>query len=543
MKFGPTPTHEAEGAILVHSVALKGRKLKKGRILSAGDLEVLVAAGVDSVIAARLDEDDVGEDEAATLIAKAACGDGVRLQAAFTGRCNLYADRRGVAVMDRARIDALNIIDEAVTIATVEPYEVVEAGQMLATVKIIPFGAPNDAVTRAVRVAAADTPLMTVAAFRPHKAGLIMTELPDTKARTLDKTAEVVAERLRALGSSLERQVRCAHAAGAIAGAISELSAAGCEPILIFGASAITDRRDEIPTGIETAGGRVEHFGMPVDPGNLLLLGRLGDGYVIGLPGCARSPKLNGFDWVLQRVLAGLPVGAADIMRMGAGGLLKEIPLRPQPRTAETPDEELSSPRIPRISAIVLAAGQSRRMGSSNKLLAEVDGKPMVQHALDAALAVASAEVVVVTGHQRNRVEAALADAKVRFAHNADYERGLSTSLKTGFAALSQPTDGVIVLLGDMPRIRASHLERLIAAFNPVEGRSLCVPTYKGKRGNPVLFSASFAAEIGNVEGDVGARHIIGQHEDSLAEVPMPDDAIFVDVDTPDALTAIREAG
>src|SRR5262249_57563189 len=117
------------------------------------------------------------------------------------------------------------------------------------------------------------------------------------------------------------------------AGTIGE----GGKLVLIFGASAIPDRRDVIPAAIEAAGGNVEHFGMPVDPGNLMLIGSAAGRAVLGAPGCARSPKENGFDWILARLLCGLPVRRSDITGMGVGGLLMEIVTRPQPRESEEP--------------------------------------------------------------------------------------------------------------------------------------------------------------------------------------------------------------
>jgi molybdenum cofactor cytidylyltransferase len=350
----------------------------------------------------------------------------------------------------------------------------------------------------------------------------------------------VLSERLNRYGSRIAQQARCAHEAGAIAAAVAGQLAAGCNPILIFGASAITDRRDEIPTGIEQAGGTVERFGMPVDPGNLLLLARHGDVPVIGLPGCARSPKLNGFDWVLERLLADIAVTDGDIAAMGVGGLLKEIPSRPQPRLGDQP---ATSGRVARIAALILAAGQSRRMGAENKLLADVGGRPMVSIAADAAAASQAVRTIVVTGHEEDSVRAVLKGDGVEFVNNPDYAEGLSTSLKAGVAAMPDDIDGVVVLLGDMPKVTSAHINALIAAFDPLEGRSICVPTHRGKRGNPVLFSRNIFAEIADVAGDVGAKYLIGQHEDEVAEVPVGDDGIFADVDTPQALASIRRAG
>jgi len=541
VNFGRVPLEQAEGAILGHSVSAGTLRLKKGHRLSAQDIAGFRAAGWTSVVAAQFEAGDVPEDQAAAVVAAAAAGDGVKVQAAFTGRCNLYADAAGVAVIDVARVERLNSVDEALTIATVPAFDVVEPGQMLATVKVIPFSAPSAAVARCTAIAGEAGPLVRVAAFQRRSVGLVMSRLPGTKASVLEKTVAAVRDRVEALGSTLDAWLDCDHADAAVAACVRQLLQRGCAPILVFGASAIVDRRDVIPAGIVLAGGTVDHFGMPVDPGNLLLLAHHGAVPVIGLPGCARSPKLNGFDWVLQRLLAGIPVRGADLARMGAGGLLKEIPSRPQPRDGKAAPA-IVAPRAPRIAAVVLAAGKSSRMGR-NKLLETVDGKAMIVHVVDAVLASAAKPVVVVTGNEADAVRAALAGRRVRFVHNPDFAAGLSSSLRAGLAALPEDCDGAFVCLGDMPRVKAAQLDKLIAAFNPVEGRAIVVPTFSGKRGNPVLWAASFFPAMKAVAGDVGAKHLIGEHIDQVREVAMDDGAILLDIDTPQALAALRGGG
>jgi molybdenum cofactor cytidylyltransferase len=367
MRFGRFPLAEAEGAILAHGARTPARALKKGRVLAPEDIAALAAAGVETVIAARLEAGDVGEDEAASRIAAAACGPGAACAAAFTGRCNLHAEAHGVAVIDAGRLDAINLIDETVTVATVPPFAAVAPRQILATVKIIPLAVPEAAVAEAEALAREGGPLVRVAAFVPKTVAVVLTELPGTKASVLDTTVRILGERLAQVDASLGPARRVAHEEAAIAAAVGEVLAEGCEMVVVSGASAVVDRRDVVPAGIVAAGGVIEHFGMPVDPGNLLLLARIRRGDdsvpVIGMPGCARSPKLNGFDWVLERIAAGIEVRARDIMLMGAGGLLKEIATRPQPR--ERAQLEARPRRAARVAALVLAAGQSRRMGPS----------------------------------------------------------------------------------------------------------------------------------------------------------------------------------
>ena len=257
------------------------------------------------------------------------------------------------------------------------------------------------------------------------------------------------------------------------------------------------------------------------------------------LPGCARSPKLNGIDWVLQRLFAGLEVRPIDVMGMGVGGLLKEIDTRPLPRAeaANAPAPAQAPRRARRVAALVLAAGRSRRMAPTNKLLVpDREGVPMVARVVDNVLGSHARPVVVVTGHERERVEAALAGRPVLFAHAESYADGLSASLKAGLAALPPGLDGVVVCLGDMPLVAGPLIDRLIAHFDPEEGRAIVLPTFRGKQGNPMLWSLEFLPEMMGITGDVGARHLAGKHADRVVEVEVADDAVLRDFDTADAL-------
>ena len=534
MRFGPVPVSEANGAILAHSVAAGEKRLKKGRRLVAADLKVLAAAGIDTVVVARLEAGDIAEDEAAGRLAAALHTPGLTASAAFAGRVNLYAEAAGIAAIDGTRLARLNRLDEGLTVGTLPDHAAVAEGQMIATIKIIPFAVPEAALAEAEALAAGG-PTITLHPFRPRGAGLILTTLPGQKPSLAEKAERVVAERLQRAGSRLEAVRIVTHDTASITDAVAELSALTCDPILVLGATATVDRRDCIPAGIEAAGGAIAHFGMPVDPGNLLAIGRLGDADAIILPGCARSPKLNGFDWVLERLLAGLPVGPEQITAMGLGGLLKEIPSRPQPRRAAKP-----ATQAPKIAAILLAAGRSRRMGRVNKLLEDIYGIPMVARVADALRASRADPVIAVTGHEAERVGAALRKHGFVRVHNPDYADGLSTSLVAGLGELPPDRDGFLVCLGDMPTLAPEIIDRLIAAFSPEDGRRICVPTFNGKRGNPVLWDRSFAESMTELKGDVGAKHLIGENEDVVAEVAMDDAAVLSDIDTPAALAQLR---
>jgi molybdenum cofactor cytidylyltransferase len=540
MIFGPTPLTEAENAILAHTVRLEGRVLKKGTRLDAGAVAALAASGRQAVIAARLEAGDVAEDEAAHRIGEALLGHHIGRTRAATGRVNLRAEAAGLLVVDAALVDRLNALDESLTLATLPNFTPVSVGEMLATAKIIPFAMSGEVLQVAEGIARSG-PLLAVHPFRPLKVGLVLTELPGLKESIMEGAVEATGARVAGLTGTLLPYERCPHEEGAIAEALRRLRQAGAELLLVAGASAVVDRRDAGPAAIVRAGGRIEHFGMPVDPGNLICLGEVGGIPAMVLPGCARSPKLNGFDWVLQRIFAGLHVKARDIMRMGVGGLLKEIESRPLPR-AEAPrgHRAAASPRRRRqVAALVLAAGRSSRMAPLNKLLVrDREGIPMVARVVDNVLASGARPVVVVTGHDRDQVEAALAGKPVTLVPAADYAQGLSASLKAGLSALPAEAEGFVICLGDMPLVGGAGIDRLLAAFDPEEGRAVVMPTFQGQHGNPVLWSREFLPEMMALTGDQGARRLLRRHAERVSEVEMPDDAVLRDFDTVEALAA-----
>ena len=534
MKFGAVPLEQAEGATAVHSIRKAGLVLKKGTSIGKAEVEALRAAGIDEIVVARLEPGDVPEDVAAGEIAAAAAGDNVHVDRAFTGRANLFAQSAGVLVVDRPAIDALNRVDPAITFATLAEFAPVVAGKMIATVKIIPFAVSKAARDAALAVAARAQPLVRVAPYRVRKLGIVSTVLPGLADKVIEKTLRITAERIAPAGAAIVAERRVPHETRALAAALGEVLDAGAELVIVFGASAIADTRDVIPAAVEAVGGTIGHFGMPVDPGNLLLIAQARGRPVLGAPGCARSPKENGFDWVLMRLLAGLDVSREDIIGMGVGGLLMEIVTRPQPRDVPPAVDGRQ------VAAILLAAGRSTRMGGPNKLTAEIGGRALVRIAAEQALASRASRVIVVTGHERARVEAALQGLPVRLVHNPDYAQGLSTSLKAGLAALPPQVDGAIVCLGDMPQVSAALIDRLLAAFDPERGSLVVVPTIEGKRGNPVVWSRRFVPDLMALEGDVGARHLIAAYADVVAEVPVDDAAALLDVDTPEALLAVK---
>ncbi len=537
MRYGTFRTEEAEGTVLAHSIRLSTGRISKGERLTGEHIRALLGEGISSVTAVRIDPGDMLEDDAAAAIAAAMADEHLRLSEAATGRVNIYAKVDGLFVADRIVVDQLNRIDPAITLACLSDRVAVRAGDMVGTVKIIPLAADRAKVNAAISMLNASRAL-GLKAFRSHRVILVATELPSLKTSVMDRTAQLLAQRLAVSDSRLVKEIRIPHSAEALSKILQELdlaNAAEPEMVIVFGASAVADKDDVIPAAIRAAGGQVEQVGMPVDPGNLLVLGKIGGVPVIGAPGCARSPKENGFDWVLNRLMAGETPTAFDITGMGVGGLLMEIPTRPRPRNAP-----LAGATAPSVAALLLAAGQARRMGSDgrHKLLAEFDGVPLVRRTAEMLLTSDVSPTVVITGHRREDIEGALEDLEIRVKFNQDYQSGIASSIISGVLEPEiAAADGVLVMLADMPRITADHVNALVAAFRHAGGDAVVRSVSAGKRGNPIILPRRLYGAVLQLKGDVGARAIIESADVAVVDVDIGP-GCQLDVDTPEAIRA-----
>ncbi len=334
MKFESLAIDQAAGLILGHNVTgASGRRLlRKGKELTSGDLAKLAELGRRSVYVARIEPGDVEENAAAERIAAAAAGPGLRRSRSSTGRVNLHARALGLLRIDRRRLGELNASD-GVTLATLRHHSAVREGKMVATLKILPYALPEPAVRRAEQTAAG---MLHLSQLPPRRVGLILSGSPGARERIVRGFRDALGPRLDALGAGLGDVdfVPLDEDGGEqrLAAAIVRQLEDGAELLILAGETAIMDRLDVAPRAVRRAGGRVECFGAPVDPGNLLLLAYRGEVPIVGAPGCARSPKANIVDLVLPRLLAGDRLGRGDVAELGHGGLLDDVPERPLPR-------------------------------------------------------------------------------------------------------------------------------------------------------------------------------------------------------------------
>ena len=333
MTFGETPVDEAAGAILAHKLYDASGKLifNKGHLLRESDLAALRRLKLERVTVMRLSDADLHEDEAARRIGMAVTGAHVKWRTPGVGRANITAAARGIVHVNVPQLEEINNIYDGITIATLRQFSLVDEGEMIALVKVVPFGVPKARVIDVERITASSDDVLQIMPLLAKRVGLIVSGTDATRERLLRSFTEPVRRRVEGWGSALQKPRFVAHDASAIAAAIND--AQDADLILVAGISAIIDREDIVPTALQRAGGSLTVHGVPVDPGTLLMLGYLGETPVVGAPGCVKSPKTNVIDWILPRLLTGERLTRADLVSMGHGGLLKDIAERPMPRS------------------------------------------------------------------------------------------------------------------------------------------------------------------------------------------------------------------
>ena len=524
MRFKERAVVRSEGWTLAHSVACGTVRIAKGTLVTPVLINRLVTADIKTIQVFLLDEDDLDENTAARLAAEKITGTGLVVELAGRGRANIISTINGLFLPGDG-VDTVNAADDAFSAASLTTHSPVRAGQLVATIKLVPYGLPAEKLDNIP----CPVPKLTVKPFQTFSATLIVTGDTPTK-----KTMASLASRIGQVNGQLQTNNPVKHSRETVCSALEQARGGASELILMLGASAISDKRDIFPAGLADAGGELTKLGMPADPGNLLMLGKLGNQTVIGLPGCARSPALNGFDWVLERFAAREPLDAEILSKMGTGGLLKEPAGRKIPRTATMNQQSLGNKT--QAAAIVLAAGKSSRAKNVHKLLSHLGSKTVIQTTVDNLLAVKNLKLVTVTGHAAGEIAACLPTHQISIVHNPGFDQGMGTSLAAGIASLDAAITHAFICLGDMPFVRRATIEKILETAVNTNGAAIFVPSFHGKRGHPVLWHQQYFGQLTHLTGDGGGKKILRDNFEKVIEVPVDDPGILIDLDTPEML-------
>ncbi|MCP5145514.1 MAG: NTP transferase domain-containing protein [Gammaproteobacteria bacterium] len=524
---------DATGHLLVHSYRLPDGTVNKGRRLTPSDITRLAGAGVTHVHVLMTSSSDIDENEAAHAIAMALSSNHVVAGTAANGRCDLYADSSGILTCADADVTAINANSAGINLILRPMHTAVTAGEVIGEVKVVPYAIDPASLAETLgQVARPD--IVSVAPFVHRRCGVLQTHVGFKRDAIFAKTLRVLHNKLQQWNAEIDAERIVEHESHSVRQAISELCRSGCELILVAGASATTADDDVIPAAILADGGEVVQLGVPVDPGTLLGICYSGTGIpVLILPGSQRSPAPSSFDLLVPRLLTGERLERPALQTLGVGGLLT--------RGSRASAQEKFAVESDEVTAIVLAGGASRRMGTANKMLAEVSGSPMVARVVSTLRKADVDRIVVVTGHDATAVRCAIDDETINFVHNEHYAEGMSTSLRTGVAAAMAQSAAVLICLGDMPLIAVESIDAILAVPNP-KG-TIVVPVHAGARGNPVRWGRDFLPALELLRGDRGARALLDAYAEHVIEVALDDEGILRDFDTPEALRSLTSTG
>ena len=328
MQFGSIKLDKAKGSILAHSIKLKNLNIKKGTIITQEHINELVKNDINFIVCAKLSNNDIEENKAVIIISKSFSHKSLKFSKSKTGRINIFSKYNGLLNYSINSLIKFNLVDEGIALALLTQNSLVKEKQLIGTLKIIPYSLPRK-ITNKFNVL---KQFIKVKPIKEKRFALIQTVFSKTKLSLVGKTLEETKSRVEVLRGNLLDDVICQHNEDELIKKINLLIKKDIDILLISCASAVSDRNDILPKSIVSLGGKILHFGMPVDPGNLLLLASLNKKFIIGMPGCARSPSLNGLDLILRILAVDIKINKNLIASLGAGGLLKDTKFRPMPR-------------------------------------------------------------------------------------------------------------------------------------------------------------------------------------------------------------------
>ena len=531
MKILGLDPQESLGSVIAQTYNLPGKTISKGTFVTSEIVDYFKEFDVQTILCAVPANGDIHEDEAAEAISNAIDKNQIYVEKASTGRVNFKSQSLCLVRYERALIREVNLVDESIAFSIVEHNQLLAKNDLIATLKIIPFFTQKKYVDQVISILAKNE-LFNTHSLNRKKVSLIQTSFEWQKKSMFKATSNVTRNRLEALDCSLNEEKLICDDYKALCSEIRSSTGSGIDILLISGASAITDRSDYIPKAILSEGGEIIQYGLAVDPGNLLLIGKVGNTTVIGMPGCARSPKLNGFDWVLQLLMADIPISREELAEMGAGGLLMEIASRPLPRALA----KSVSKREKKVMGVILAAGNSTRMGKDNKLLRNIGDAPLIRNTAIEMLKSDLDSCSIVLGYQSDKVADVIKDLNVNLILNPLWKEGQASSLRAAINTLDSTYSDLLIMLGDLPGIKSIHINSIIEEHLLTDNRKskITIPSFKGQKGNPVIWGRSFFDDLSNLEGDVGGRTLFSEHPAAINILEMENPWVVKDTDTPE---------
>lgn len=529
MKFGEFPLYDALGVELSHAIKCAGKVFPAGHIITADDVRLLRQAEIKTVVGTFFSSDDLRPDIVCDILLKDIVGDHLRYTLPKNGCSEIYADADGVFISQPERLLRFNSHDESLILSSLLPFTPVYKNQLIASLRLLGPAFNADMINDAVAKIMGQGSLLRIAAYAFCKIAFVRTVM---HGEEISESEEQTRSRYAVFGFDISRYVVCPHDRSAVSNEIEKAEKDGLDAVFIESSAPPLNRKDVIPCSVKEAGADIDRLGWCVDPGVSALIAHKNDTKIIAFAaGDFSSPSIDR----LVRYIATKSLPRPDEFPLLATGtlslerLIKFLDPADERKTVAVGSLEERS----KIAVVVLAAGASKRMIGSNKLLENVQGVPMVERAVRSALSSKADFVAVVTGYDAKFIEKRLVDYDVKIVRNPDYSSGVLSSIRLGLSVLPPDVIAAVVLPADMPGFTEEYINKLIDLFDPKAAKkAVCLPSFKGVRHNPVLWPRELFKSVKIIPEDAHWMPALVEHSDYISELKLDDDLPLTDVNT-----------
>lgn len=535
--------NRALGVKIFEEIRLDGMILEKGRTLNEEDIIQLKLSGIPSVFGAIMSETDLTLEAALGIIAAKLCGNNTAYAVSHGGICKIAAVQDGIFLCSDDRVAKFNRYSHNVILNTIAPYSFVTAGEVIAELQITSPVVSQDAVDKIIYSLSGNIELLSVKEQAPKKTALIYTKFYNDAVETAHFTSVVkkLVQDFSLLQLDYANEYNAVHTREEVANAVEKAVADGNEVIFIIPGVKTNDKDDIVPSALNSYVDEIVNYGIPQVDASDLVIAYKRNAKIISLPFKYDTTDSKLVDHYIKLAVINDKIYDYDFARP------QNILIGERQGLTEAETEQLVSSENKslgkdeaNIAVVILAAGVGRRAGR-NKLLVDVNGKPLFMNAVQAAMQSKASPVFVVTGNQAAEVSEFLEDIDVNIVYNPSYNAGVKTSLNLGLKSVPSFCEGAIILPADMPNITPKFLNKMIAAFKKGQEKQVIMAAHKGIKHNPILWSKALFGVADMVPENADLRPVFMEHEDYSILVNADSSKLLLDITYPSDVEQIAD--
>lgn len=535
--------NHALGIRIAEEIRFEGKVLGKGHELTEEDIIQLKLSGITKVFGAEMGENDISNETALGIIAAKICGNNTAYSIGKNGVCKIVAVKDGVFVCADDRVAKFNRLSHNLILNTIEPYAIVKSGEVIAELELTLPVIEQKMVDEIIFSLSGNIELISVAVQEKKKTALIYAKLYNDALETEHFTNIVtkLVKDFSELQFDFQNEYNTRHTIDDVGNAVQKAVDDGNDVIFILSGQKSVDAKDVIPSALNSYVDELVNLTIPQVGASDLIIAEKRRTKIIALPYNYDKIDSKLTNHFIKLAIVNERLHTYDFARpqnvlLSAGQALPD----PEKETLFTADNKKLAKGEANIAVVVLAAGIGSRAGR-NKLMLEVDEKPMFLKTVEAAVKSKASPVFVITGYNNTEVEEFLEDIDVNVIYNPSFRAGIKTSIALGIKSVPGFCDGALLLPADMPNITPEFINKMIKSFKKKEEKQVCMATWKGNKYNPIIWSKSLFGVADIVPENAHLRSVFMEHSDYTNLVEAPNDKLLLDVNFPNDIDELKK--